>query len=415
MINYQEIIAVSIISILYALTLIQTILNLRTMNLHGKMLLNNSSGGAGEKVIVVSPCIIRKMSRSDIDAFLSTLMQLITLEEIDKIIIVVDNEEDLKILEDEQLSKIVLGNKLVTRISDKSICRECSGKNRAIATALRDLEGYSGSNILILLDCDANFTNLSNYVKILSKTIGNRNNTLITSYRWYTPQNLCSILYNTISTMFFDVLLSNRTRIVWGGFMVFSLSKALEYKVFEELLNEVADDATIRRVFSRKNADILFCPMCLGFTDVKCGSGWFREFISWATRQFLMIRIYTPRGFKYVLIGYTALMILMLLPILILPLSSDFSIKLVYMITIPMILLGVIKTLLLLSELKMYYPRNLLYRGFTWFLIYLLVSSARSLIATPLLIKTRFIKEFEWRGQKYCLGKINNLIRSVPC
>ena len=215
--------------------------------------------------------------------------------------------------------------------------------------------------------------------------------------------------------MFFDVLLSYRTRIVWGGFMVFSLGKAFEYRVSEELLNEIADDATIRRVFSRNRADILFCPMCLGFTDLKCESGWFKEFISWATRQFLMIRIYTPRGFKYVLIGYITLAILMLLPLPTLIFSIELSLRTLYIITIPMILLGIVKTLLLINKLSHYYPRNLIYRGSAWFLLYIIISSIRSLIATPLLLKTRFIKEFEWRGQAYCIEKINDLIKAVPC
>jgi hypothetical protein len=415
MINYLEIIAISVASLLYMLTFTQTILNLRTMDLHSKILLGNLGGRENERVVIVSPCIVKKMSRSDIEAFLNTLRQLNSLEEVEKIVVVVDDEDDLRILEKESFGKIVFGEKTVTRISDKNICRECSGKNRAIATALRDLGIFSRDTTVILLDCDADFIHLRNQIGMLSKTIKRRDNTLITSYRWYTLQNPCSVLYNVISAMFFDVLLSYRTRIVWGGFMVFSLGKALEYRVSEELLNEIADDATIRRVFSRNRADILFCPMCLGFTDLKCGSGWFKEFISWATRQFLMIRIYTPRGFKYVLIGYITLAILMLLPLLTLIFSVDLSLRILYILTIPMILLGIIKTLLLINKLREYYPRNIIYRGSAWLLLYLIISSIRSLIVTPLLLKTKFIKEFEWRGQVYCIEKINDLTKAVPC
>ncbi|MGC9148133.1 MAG: hypothetical protein ACP5GI_01620 [Sulfolobales archaeon] len=415
MINYLEIIAISATSLLYVLTLTQTILNLRTMDLHSKILLSNISSEEGEKVVIVSPCIVRKMSRSDIEAFLNTLRQLSSHDKVEKIIIVVDDEDDLRVLEKESFGKIIFGEKTIARISDKNICRECSGKNRAIATALRDLEIFSRDTTVILLDCDADFIHLRNQLGTLSETIKRRSNTLITSYRWYTLQNLCSVLYNVISAMFFDVLLSYRTRIVWGGFMVFSLGKAFEYRVSEELLNEIADDATIRRVFSRNRADILFCPMCLGFTDLKCESGWFKEFISWATRQFLMIRIYTPRGFKYVLIGYITLAILMLLPLPTLIFSIELSLRTLYIITIPMILLGIVKTLLLINKLSHYYPRNLIYRGSAWFLLYIIISSIRSLIATPLLLKTRFIKEFEWRGQAYCIEKINDLIKAVPC
>ena len=399
------------------LSSLQTYYNIKIMREHEKLLSSNayhSQRRSSLGIVVITPCAVKYMRRVDLEKFVSSLRYLSGSRIVERIFVVVDDENDIDLFR--RIARDLVNNNIVTRISDEKICQECSGKNRAILTILRDLyKEHEEDKIVLVMDCDAEFLGIDEKLYGVSGVLNDLGNAIVTSYRWYTIRDTCSLMYNLVSSMFFEVLLSNKTRIVWGGFMGFSKNKSLIYGVPEELSREIADDATIRRVFTRYSAQIIFCPQCIGFSSVECSSSWFREFVSWATRQLLMIRIYTPRGFRIVFAGYFLLFSLNIAPLAMALVSVEISLLALVSLFVPMLLVGLVKNLALVAYLSRLHPRSHVYESILWLVAYLFLASLRSLFVAPLLVKTILTRELIWRGKRYCIYKQRQGLKMLMC
>lgn len=367
--------------------------------------------GLDRGLIVVSPCRASKMSREDLGNFMRTLREFSRISDNIKILIVVDNEIEREILRrDLAISSIEI------LISSESVCKYCSKKIRAILTALESLRDVREENsILILIDCDAYFKNLNICVHSLVETLARHENSLISGYRWYLLDSFCGSLYNLISSLYFESVSFQRTRIVWGGFMSSFKFLIDRYSVVRELSDEIADDAAMRRVFVRNRARVVFNPYCIGFTEVSCERDWFRRFIEWSTRQLLMIRIYTPKGFYHVLAGYLIIALSMLSPLYVFFFGSLGETLISLFLSLTLYVSGVMKSIILTSFISKIHGARHAYGKLRYLAVYSLLTGVRVFIALPLLIKTIFIKSFKWRDTTYCIISENKRIKAVPC
>ncbi|MEM0260546.1 MAG: glycosyltransferase family 2 protein [Sulfolobales archaeon] len=398
--------------------------NIAHMSYNYKILLRSerilSTGGEEDRrinirrsFIVISPCKIASMRVEELEDFMRTLRRILDLDLISRVIIVVDSERDevmLRMFTDSSDRRLE-----ILRASEDA-CRKCSGKNRAIITALEKISGVSSRDLLLFIDCDADFIRFDRCVESLEKVMKENKNAIATGYRWYYMDSMCSTAFNLVSTLYFEALLSERTRIVWGGLMCGEADLFYRYDVSRELSREIADDATIRRVFTRNKAGIIFTPYCIGFTRAPCRSRWVDDFVLWSARQLLMIRIYTPRGFFYVLIGYAIIVVLMISPLIALLLGvSSKWISLLIFLSLSLYFIGVLRGFLLLRFMSRIWGSDKLYNRARYMILYLMISGVRAFLALYLLIETLRMRRFSWRGSEYCVVREEDGLKALPC
>ncbi|MEL9929496.1 MAG: hypothetical protein QXF50_01185, partial [Sulfolobales archaeon] len=133
-------------------------------------------------------------------------------------------------------------------------------------------------------------------------------------------------------------------------------------------------------------------------------------------RQLLMIRIYTPRGFFYVLIGYAIIVVLMISPLIALLLGvSSKWISLLIFLSLSLYFIGVLRGFLLLRFMSRIWGSDKLYNRARYMILYLMISGVRAFLALYLLIETLRMRRFSWRGSEYCVVREEDGLKALPC
>jgi len=364
------------------------------------------------KIIIVSPCKFSSAREKEIIMFKRFIENAVNNDLVEKIFLISDES-------DPRIFKEISNSQKIKMLMTEDLCKYCSGKNKALITGVKRLrEEYekdlSKDLYILFVDCDAYFHDPENMFRKILSIFSYREKMFLTGYRWYVMRNLCNTLHNIVSTMYFETVISRKTIIVWGGFMMIRAKDLFESNVEKELENEIADDAVMRKVFDKKGFEIIFCPECIGFTDLGDMRGCLKDFIRWAERQLLMIRIYTPRGFRYVYIGYLTMTLLMIMPLILLPINYLMATYLIMFFTTPLYLIGSLRaSILVLFYRKIFGSKDLL--GKTLYIIlYILMNGLRAFIALALLTRVIFLKEILWREKRYVVMKIGGRIKAVP-
>ncbi len=114
----------------------------------------------------------------------------------------------------------------------------------------------------------------------------------VTGYRWFTPGltefagNLRA-LWNAGALALFDE--SGRYNFAWGGSMAILRKTFVSARVLDFWRGSVSDDLGLMNAVRSSGNRIRFVPQAMPLTGGKIT---LREFFSWASRQFLMARVY---------------------------------------------------------------------------------------------------------------------------
>lgn len=363
------------------------------------------SGSNGIAPIALIPCKVSASSSDEVLYTLNSLRRSMELGYVGKGVIVVDPEDE------EALKNLGIyggGIKIITSRSNE--CSACSGKNRALIAGLKSIAiDASKDDIVVMLDCDAYHHPRS--VFYLSRT-SEASGCVVTGYRWYLLRDIYSVLYNAVSSIAFEYMGIDRTRIVWGGLVAMPLRVIVDLGLENRFKEELSDDAVISSEARKKGYKIIFCGKCISLTPSQRG---FREFYLWAVRQMIVLRLYTPTGFKLLLAIYALATLILFLPVVMFVIGIPGTILGVFALFVLLyILIGALRAIL---ALKSHSPGSI-YSDverdkILWRLVYVLLSSVRAPLILSILIGARISRRFTWRGTEYCIT--NRGRRAVPC
>jgi len=115
-----------------------------------------------------------------------------------------------------------------------------------------------------------------------------------TGYRWYFPGRggLWSLLRSSWNAVIAGSFGSGRPNFLWGGAMALRRETFHTARVAEFWRGAVSDDYRLTEALRSAGLDIVFTP---GATVAAPGDCSAREFLSWATRQMIITKVYAPR------------------------------------------------------------------------------------------------------------------------
>ncbi len=359
------------------------------------------------KIAVVCPCRINRMEPQEISSFKKSLEIIESKPPVAGIYVVIEKEDDPTIIpHNRKIQVIKIDERTRKHIAGEMNTEQIYGKTQALIVGTIEALKNREIGAILYIDCD-NMVNPAS-IDIVSKAISEHE--LITGYRWYTLKNIEGVLYNIVSSIAFEGMGYYRSRIVWGGFMCIRRDLIERYGIVYRWSREFADDAAVKKVFSDNNRKITFCPLCISLTPPPGRT--LREFWEWGSRQLFIIKLYTPRGFKLLLLGYLLLTIAMALSVA-LYLYGDASIY-SYIVTI-----GAVSHIAIggvrgwrhysLSRRSWSMWRNMVPEELVDKKIYIATYIALNSIKAPLilafLLNLYRVRKIQWRGRIYCIKK----------
>ncbi|HWQ17917.1 MAG TPA: glycosyltransferase family 2 protein [Sulfolobales archaeon] len=365
------------------------------------------AGSSDVRSIALIPCKITASSWEEVSYTLNSLKRSLDLGYIDRGLIVIDRD-DIGFLKRMGIGR----DDIDVLVSRPDECTECSGKNRALIAGLKSIDpNANGREVIVMLDCDAYHHPRSVlYASKASSILGS----IVTGYRWYLLKDIYSVLYNTVSSIAFEYMGISMTRIVWGGLTAMPLSVAKNLGLEEKFRKELSDDAVINREARRSGYRIVFCGKCISLTPAQKG---FRSFYRWAVRQMIILRLYTPLGFKILMLIYTINTLILLLPAILVAVGTPLQIlSPLIMLILGYILIGALRAFISLrnySPESIYKEPDIEKNKKLWKYIYILISSLRAPLILSIIITARTSRRFLWRGVEYCI--VDNGSRAIPC
>lgn len=362
---------------------------------------SRSSGGKGYQAII--PCRVSSSSAEEVGYTIDSIERSLGAGVIDRAIIVTEPGEAGSL---ERLRRY--GDRVEILESLEGMCRKCSGKNRAILTALKAIEG-SGGDVVVFLDCDAYHNPEALwYASRASHAMG----VIVTGYRWYTLRDIYAVLHNIVSSIAFEHMGIWITRIIWGGLVAIPSQILRSMGLSERLSEELSDDAVMASEARRKGHRFIFCSRCISSTPAQRSIA---SFYRWAVRQMVILRLYTPRGFKILMAIYSiSTIFLIMLPASLIAMKTIPEAELVALASACYIAIGSIRGAI---AIWLYSPHRI-YRGFQlggegiiWRLLYIALAGVRAPLILAILISAARIRRFSWRGDEYCIENR----RAVPC
>jgi cellulose synthase/poly-beta-1,6-N-acetylglucosamine synthase-like glycosyltransferase len=404
-----------------AINTLHIIQNWRNIHKQEKLLEKNI-GENISKLIVICPCKINNMTDSEVESFKTTLRILIEKRDIvKKTIIVIDENDNIdRIGTDIDLRNIEfirINSNLIEQIKSKLSKEPLYGKTRALIIGTIQALKNSGFEGLLYIDCD-NMINPKS-IDIVSRKI--LRSELITGYRWYVLDSIDGTLYNLVSSVAFEGMGFYRSRIVWGGFMCIRRDLLQQYSILEKWIDEFADDALVKKVFSDNNRNIVYCPQCLSLTPPpKSGV---RSFLEWSRRQLYIVKLYTPRGFKLLVLAYLLMSLNMAIPILLLAyVGFNIYTQIAILAVALQIIIG------MLRGLKHYMLVRKSWRDISinrelglvdktqYIVLYILLNSIKAIMILPILLDLYRVRRLRWRGAIYCIARTDkNAVKIYRC
>jgi len=367
--------------------------------------------GGGEhplpRSIAIIPCRIARSSEEEVVYTLKSISNLVSSGSVEKAFLVVEGE-DLEVLASKYMGYIEgIGVDVVVSMD---ACRRCSGKNRALITALKRVELCDGMPLaIVLLDCDAYHHPRAVETALRGAVYGGA---IVTGYRWYVLSDIYGVLYNTVSSLAFEYMGFERTRIVWGGLVAIPLEIIKRLNLVERFSEEISDDAVISIEARRRGYRVIFCPSCISATPGQKGLG---SFLTWAVRQMLILRLYTPKGFRMIFTIYLANTAFMVVAVVIAATSMWGTLGTMFL----SLLLGYIAVGALRAAISLWAYSPVSIYGFgevwgektLWRVLYVILTSVRAPLLLYILARAWIARRFMWRGNLYCIEGG----RAYPC
>ncbi|MGC8515963.1 MAG: glycosyltransferase [Thermoplasmata archaeon] len=248
-------------------------------------------GDFGENVLVILPC-----KGKDV-----TLYENITsLLEQDypnyRILAVVDSISDpaMQAIRDLKIDYLV----------SKTECQHCSGKVRAIASAI---EKFPDVPVYVVADSDVTFP--KKWLTNLVKPLGSPKTGVSTTFPHFEPTGgIWSRIKSVWGLVGIGLMQSRLTRFVWGGSMGFRRN-LLEPEDIEYFKRHVSDDVAIMRIARKKGLEICYvqaaAPMINSPDD-------YRTFREWSNRQTALSISASRSILRYGVLFYSSEIILLI-------------------------------------------------------------------------------------------------------
>jgi ceramide glucosyltransferase len=281
----------------------------------------------------------------------------------------------------------------------------CSGKVSALLTALNQSGPQTG--VYAFLDSDAFVP--PRWLRDIVDPLNDESIGATTGFRWYLPTeggfwSHVESAWNAAGT---NLLFEPKYNFPWGGAMALRSETLGKIRVREVWREAVSDDMTLNSALRAHGYRIVFLPQCMVATFNKTTRP---RFLTWATRQTALTRVFNYRLWRYALVAYSIFDLTLLLAMV----SAFLGILLNPSWFAPAALLlaptvmGVPRSIQRSStfrrampELEPEFRRTRLADAVgsfivPWIMTYCIIKSARN-------------HEIEWRGRKYTLTGTKSL------
>jgi ceramide glucosyltransferase len=225
-----------------------------------------------------------------------------------------------------------------------------------------------------------------------------------TGYRWYFPDRggLWSLLRSSWNAVIAGSFGSGRPNFLWGGAMALRRETFHSARVAEFWRGAVSDDYRLTEAVRTAGLNIVFAP---GATVAAPGDCSAREFLSWATRQMIITKVYAPRLWWLGLAAHVLYCAAQALGLIILVQGRLWPLPIFLLTILP----GMYRAELRRRTARLWFPKRaqwldrharayfLLSLPTTWIWLYTFLASA-------------FTRTIEWRGTVYDLrGPVGRL------
>jgi len=184
-----------------------------------------------------------------------------------EIIVVVDGEDEKR-----KVEKKIKGKK--TRIVISEQYEECSGKNSALLTGVKNADG----DIFLFADDD-----IHPHPKWISYMVNPLEN-VTTTYRWYFHNPILCVWNAAIAAVMFYP----RFNFAWGGSTAIKREVFEKYDIGEIWKKELVDDLTLTKVMKENGVNIKFVPQAMVESKPE------KKVLKWMNREFAWLRYYFP-------------------------------------------------------------------------------------------------------------------------
>lgn len=238
------------------------------------------------KVLVIIPC---KGIDLDLDKNLSSIAKQKEVRY--DTVAVVDSEEDIAInsIKKAGINHIVAG----------SICTRCSGKVKAISTAIEQLREY---DVYVIADSDIRVDRL--WLRLLIDPLKNKKIGLSTMFPYFKPTGGFWSVTKCVWGFVGDSMMESQlTRFGWGGSLAFrkGLLDPKSMKFFKDSRYSVSDDICLTKIAKEKGLKIAYTKEHRPVVNVRESAS---SFIEWANRQTALTVMSDRKTLRYGLLYY---------------------------------------------------------------------------------------------------------------
>ncbi|MDE1850347.1 MAG: glycosyltransferase family 2 protein [Candidatus Micrarchaeota archaeon] len=283
------------------------------------------------------------------------------------LICVVDDESDLSL---KAIKKLRL-----KYILSSAECRNCSGKVRAIATALEKFRSYSAYAI-----ADSDILPEKEWLGNLLAPLSDKKIGLSTGYPFFNPLGgFWSKVKSAWGLVGEGLMESKLTVFGWGGSLAFR-KELLDQKSLGLFKESLSDDIALTKISKKKALEVFYSKNARLQVNVKEGAG---EFVEWANRQTSLSILGDNKIFYFGIAFYSAQILVLLSGIFL-----GIFYNILFLLLLLPILVGTARGYL---RLRKKYPE------------FFIISPLLPFLYLLNLLVAKNMKEIKWRGNKYPL------------
>lgn len=288
------------------------------------------------------------------------------------------NYDMVCVVDDTKDKSLVTIKKLkLNYIISKSRCGYCSGKVRAIASAVESLQKYS-----VYVIADSDILPEPHWLANLVAPLADPKVGLSTGYPFFNPiSGFWSKVKSAWGLVGEGLMESKVTVFGWGGSLAFrrDLLDSSGMSLFKE---SISDDIALTNISKNRSLKIFYAKNAKLKVNVKED---FREFAEWANRQTTLSTMGNSQVFYFGVIFYFAQILLLL---------SGLILGIFYSLIFLLLLLPII-----LGTIKGYHRLRSKYAEF------FLISPTLPFIYLSNLLIAKSMKQIRWRGNTYLLKR----------
>jgi cellulose synthase/poly-beta-1,6-N-acetylglucosamine synthase-like glycosyltransferase len=242
-------------------------------------------GSYEDRALVIVPCKGRDYT---LDENLRGIMANLNAKW--EAVAVVDSEDDAAV-------GSIRGSGMDMIISDDS-CRKCSGKVRAIASAINHFPDFP-----VYVIADSDILPDEDWLKLLLAPLSQNSVGISTTFPYFRPAggfwSFVKLVWGFVGQ---GMMESRITRFGWGGSLAFR-SELLKGRGLDFFRSYVSDDVALTKLCKKAGLEIAYVPEA---APVINSPDDFSTFIEWANRQTALSVYSTPSVFRYGIVFYGA-------------------------------------------------------------------------------------------------------------